>query len=159
VIATSSQQNQSVSRQNRPFSAVHCRRSVKAKPGRRIDLSAVVERVREAEFPRLERRKVGSRRNAPVYYRRGRPAATLELHLPYEVAPSHPLLARRRAAGTEPLSARRAALTEGPPKSPWRRRLLMRPTEGGDAAAAAFRSPGAWWARLRATLAAFVAGR
>jgi multiple sugar transport system substrate-binding protein len=29
VIPTSSQQNQSVSRQNRPFSAVHCRRSVK----------------------------------------------------------------------------------------------------------------------------------
>jgi transposase len=38
VIATSSQQNQSLSRQNRPFSAVHCRRSVKLWSGLRLFL-------------------------------------------------------------------------------------------------------------------------
>ena len=102
---------------------------LQAKPTRRIGLSAVVERLRLAEFPHLERRKAGNRRNAPVFYRIGRPNPALDLHLPYEVAPSHPLLVQRRAeaAPGEACSARRAALTEGPPKSPWRRRLLLRP--------------------------------
>lgn len=99
------------------------------KPTRRIGLNGVVERMRVAEFPHLERRKAGTRRNAPVFYRIGRPGPALDLQLPYEVAPSHPLLVQRRAeaAPGEAGSARRAALTEGPPKSPWRRRLLLRP--------------------------------
>ena len=42
---------------------------LRAKPTRRIGLSAVVERVRMAEFPHIERRKAGNRRNAPVFYR------------------------------------------------------------------------------------------
>jgi hypothetical protein len=102
---------------------------LQAKPARRIGLSAAVERLRVAEFPHIERRKAGNRRNAPVFYRIGRSGATLELNLPYQVAPSHPLLVQRRAetAPAEAGSARRAALTEGPPKSPWRRRLLLRP--------------------------------
>ena len=102
---------------------------LRAKPTRRIGLSGIVERLRTAEFPHIERRKAGNRRNAPVFYRIARPGPGLDLHLPYEVAASHPLLVQRRteAAPGEPGSARRAALTEAPPKSPWRRRLLLRP--------------------------------
>ena len=134
---------------------------LQAKPTRRIGLSAVVERLRLAGFPHLERRKAGNRRNAPVFYRIGRPNPALDLHLPYEVAPSHPLLVQRRAAGTEPVSARRAALTEGPPQSPWRRRLLLRPTDACADQAPSW-SPRLLWARLCglvAVLAANVTGR
>ncbi|HLT03316.1 MAG TPA: hypothetical protein VK001_14125 [Geminicoccaceae bacterium] len=119
---------------------------VREKPTRRIALSAAVERLRVAEFPHIERRKTGNRRNAPVSYRIGRPGSGLELKLPYQVAPSHPLLAQRRADANpgEPASARRAALTEGSPTSPWRRRLLLRPaTIAGDL--------GPWPELLRAT--------
>src|SRR5690606_34494472 len=42
---------------------------VREKPTRRIALSAAVERLRVAEFPHIERRKTGNRRNAPVSYR------------------------------------------------------------------------------------------
>lgn len=101
---------------------------LRAKPSRRIALSAALERLRLAEFPHLERRKAANRRNAPVSYRIGRSGANLELNLPYQVASSHPLLVQRRAeAAPSQGSARRAALTEGPPNSPWRRRLLLRP--------------------------------
>jgi hypothetical protein len=120
---------------------------LQAKPGRRIGLSAIAERVRAAEFPHLERRKAGTRRNAPLYYRIARPDPALELHLPYDIAPSHPLLVQRRAAGTEPASARRAALTEAPPKSPWRRRLLLRPAATGLARPQSW-SPRLLWQRL-----------
>jgi hypothetical protein len=119
---------------------------LQAKPSRRIGLSAVAERVRAAEFPHLERRKAGTRRNAPLYYRIARPDPALDLHLPYEIAPSHPLLVQRRTAGTEPASSRRAALTEAPPKSPWRRRLLRRPA-AADVARPSW-SPRLLWARL-----------
>jgi hypothetical protein len=115
---------------------------LQAKPGRRIGLSAVAERICAAEFPHLERRKAGIRRNAPLYYRIARPDPALELHLPYDITPSHPLLVQRRAAGTEPASLRRAALTEAPPKSPWRRRLLRRPVVAGVA------QPRSWSPRL-----------
>ena len=71
---------------------------LKAKPSRRIGLSAIAERMRAAEFPHLERRQAGGRRNAPLFYRIARPDPGLNLHLPYEVAPSHPLLVQRRAA-------------------------------------------------------------
>ena len=101
---------------------------LRAKPARRIGLSTITERVRASEFPHLERRKAGIRRNAPVFYRIARPGPALDLKLPYEIAPSHPLLVRRRVAEARPVSARRAALTKAPPKSPWRRRMLLRPS-------------------------------
>lgn len=133
---------------------------LQAKPSRRIGLSAVAERVRVAEFSHLERRKAGTRRNAPLFYRIARPDPALDLQLPYEVAPSHPLLMQRRAETTprEAVSARRAALTEAPPKSPWRRRLLLRPT-----AAATGIEAGPWslrllWARLLGMASAITAG-
>lgn len=136
---------------------------IKAKPTRRIGLSSAAERLRKAEFAHIERRKVGTRRNAPLMYRIARPDAGLDLQLPYDVAPSHPLLIKRRADGAaqgEPVSARRAALTEPPPQSPWRRRLLRRV----NLAAAADRAwpLRLWWARLRGlagALAASVTGR
>ena len=134
---------------------------LKAKPKRRIGLSAVAERIRAAEFPQLERRQAGGRRNAPLFYRIARPDPALDLHLPYEVAPSHRLLVQRRAADTQPVSARRAALIEAPPQSPWRRRLLLRPTDACADQAPSW-SPRLLWARvcgLVAGLAAAVSGR
>jgi hypothetical protein len=134
---------------------------LRAKPTRRIGLSAAAERIRATEFPHLERRQAGARRNAPSFYRIARPDPAFQLHLPYDLAPSHPLLVRRRAAGTEPVSARRAALTEGPPQSPWRRRMLRRPSDARTDQARSW-SPRLLWARvcgLVAGLAAAVSGR
>lgn len=134
---------------------------LEAKPVRRIGLSAIAERVRAAEFPHIERRKAGARRNAPLSYRVARPDPALELHLPYDLAPSHPLLVQRRAAEAEPASTRRAALTAAPPNSPWRRRLLRRPTIPCPDQATPW-SPRLLWARLCglvAVLAAAVSGR
>jgi hypothetical protein len=128
---------------------------IRAKPAGRISLSAAAERVRAAEFPHLERRKVGTRRNAPVAYRIGRPGPGLDLPLPRDVAPSHPLVVRRRAAKPipgKPVSARRAAMTEPPPRSPWRRRLRRRAAANGTLAALSW-SPRLRWERLRAILA------
>jgi hypothetical protein len=134
---------------------------LKAKPTRRIGLSAIAERIRTAEFPHLERRQAGARRNAPLFYRIARRDPGLDLRLPYEVPPSHPLLVQRRAAAAEPVSVRRLALTEGPPSSPWRRRLRLRPTNlAGDQGLGW--SPRLLWARLCALvsgLAAAVTGR
>jgi hypothetical protein len=131
---------------------------LRAKPARRIALSTITERVRAAEFPHLERRKAGIRRNAPVFYRIARPNPALNFNLPYEIAPSHPLLVRRRVARAKPVSARRAALTAAPPKSPWRRRMLLRPTVApGDQVA--HWPPRLFWARLSAAIAAFAVGR
>jgi hypothetical protein len=135
--------------------------ALNAKPARRIGLSVVAERIRAAEFPHLERRQAGARRNAPLFYRIARADPGLQFRLPYDVAPSHPLVVQRRAAGAEPVSARRAALTEGPPNSPWRRRLRLRPT-GTSAELAPPWSPRLLWARIRgvvAVLAATVTGR
>lgn len=145
---------------------------VAAKPARRSALNATLERLREAEFPHLERRKDG-KGNAPALYRKARvvPAAveserrvSLDLQLPYEAPASHPLLNERRAAearGEQP--ARRVALTASKPNSPWRRRLLPRglplPPAGLEQAWWSIRQG---WDRLRATvsdLAAGVAGR
>jgi hypothetical protein len=121
---------------------------LQAKPSRRIGLSAVAERVRAAEFPHLERRQAGARRNAPLFYRVARAEPGLQFRLPYDVAPSHPLLVQRRAASAEPVFARRAALTEGPPNSPWRRRLRRRPTNTGADEVPPW-SPRLLWARVR----------
>jgi hypothetical protein len=134
---------------------------LEAKPSRRIGLSAVAERVRAAEFPHLERRQAGARRNAPLFYRVGRADPAFQFRLPYDVAPSHPLVVQRRAATAEPVSARRAALTEGPPSSPWRRRLLLRPTNTCADQGPPW-SPRLLWARVRdlvSVLAATVTGR
>jgi hypothetical protein len=135
-----------------------CVAQLRAKPARRIGLSTITERVRAAAFPHLERRKAGIRRNAPVFYRIARPNPALHFNLPYEIAASHPLLVRRRVAKARPVSARRAALTAAPPKSPWRRRLLLRPT-ATPAGQAAHWPPRRFWARLSAVIVAFAAGR
>jgi hypothetical protein len=148
---------------------------VAAKPARRSALSSTLERLRAAEFPGIERRKDGGKRNATALYRSARPAAavverqaavSLDLQLPYEAPASHPLLDERRAAearGDRPASARRTAMTEIPPTAPWRRRLLPRqlprPPAGLEQAWCSARR---CWGRLRATvseLAAGVAGR
>jgi hypothetical protein len=136
---------------------------LKDKPARRIGLAAVAERMRGAEFPKIERRKAGARRNAPVCYRVVRAQAGLDLKLPAEVAPDHPLVKKHRAAsaaGGEPVSARRAQMTEPAPKSPWRRRLLPRPIQLDmpDGFGAASRSLRHWWDRLRVTVSGIAAG-
>ena len=136
---------------------------LKEKPARRIGLAAVAERLRTAEFPKVERRKAGDRRNAPVFYRVARTTSTLHLQLPPEVAPDHPLVKKHRdaaAAGGEPVSARRTLMTEPGPKSPWRRRLLPRPIElhvptGLEAASQSLLH---WWDRLRVTVSGIAAG-
>jgi hypothetical protein len=144
---------------------------VALKPARRSALGATLERVRAAEFPAIERRKDGGKRNAATLYRSARPVApvverqpkvSLDLHLPYEAPASHPLLNERRAAearGDQPSSARRTALTEGAPSSPWRRRLLPRqlplPPGGLEQAWSAVRI---CWDRLRATVSELAAG-
>ncbi len=127
---------------------------LKAKPGRRMGLATVAERLRATEFVKIERRKSGSRSNAPVFYRVARPVADLGLQLPADVAADHPLVKKHRvasAAGDRPASARRTRMTEPGPKSPWRRRLLARPIAihvptGLDAASQSLRQ---WWERLR----------
>jgi hypothetical protein len=134
---------------------------LEAKPARRIGLFAAAERLRAAEFPHIERRKAGTRRNAPVMYRIGRPDPGLDLQLPYEVPASHPLVVQRRAdaaARAEPVSARRTALSAPPPTSPWRRRLLRRVAIAGEAVAPASWSVRAWWTRLCAAASALASG-
>jgi hypothetical protein len=95
-----------------------------------------------------------------VAYRIGRPDPGLALLLPRDPAPSHPLVIRRRSAKpalAKPLSARRAAITEPPPRSPWRRRLRRRVAANGAPAAFSW-SPRPWWERLRAAVLALAAG-
>jgi hypothetical protein len=144
---------------------------VAAKPTRRNALGAALERLRAAEFPSIERRKGSGQRMAPTLYRSARPVAapverqpsvSLDLQLPYEAPASHPLLNERRAAearGDQPGSARRSAMTETPPNSPWRRRLLPRrlplPPGGLEQAWCSVRQ---YWGRLRATVSELAAG-
>jgi hypothetical protein len=134
---------------------------IAARPAGRISLSAAAERVRAAEYPHIERRKVGTRRNAPVMYRIGGPDPGLDLRLPRDIPPSHPLLVRRRAQAATPgraASARRAAMTEPPPKAPWRRRLRRRVTTAGAHLGPLAWSPRLWWERLRAAVSALAIG-
>jgi hypothetical protein len=142
---------------------------VAAKPARRSALSASLERLRAAEFPQIERRKESEQRGAAVLYRSARaapgaesqPSVRLDLQLPYEAPASHPLLDQRRAleARREQPSARRSALTEGTPTSPWRRRLLPRrlpiPPGGLEQAWSSVR---ACWGRVCATVAGLRTG-
>ena len=121
---------------------------IAAKPGRRIGLSATLERLRAAEFPKIERRKDGPRRNAPVLYRVGPAPVALDLQLPQEAPTSHPLVTRRRATearGERATSARRAALTEREARSPWRRRLLPRVAGASRGVESAVRALRGWW--------------
>jgi len=98
---------------------------VQANRARRAGFSAAAERIREHEFPQIERRKLGTRRNAPVFYRVGRREAAFSLELPYDVPPSHPLRAAREPARGNPLR-REPAQREA--RSPWRRRQSSRRT-------------------------------
>jgi hypothetical protein len=87
---------------------------------RRAGFAAAAEQVRANEFPRIERRKAGTRRNAPVFYRVGRADSSFQLQLPYDVPPSHPL----RTAASSP---RGSPLRREPDaRSPWRRRQASR---------------------------------
>lgn len=122
------------------------------KPGRRIGFSTVAERVRRAEFPHLERRKAGVRRNAPVQYR---------------VAPSP----RRLAAVADVAEARADATSMSP--LPASHALTLRADAGGGTRLVLRRlrrhlsaAPRAWWRRMLepvvhafARLRAAVAGR
>jgi hypothetical protein len=89
----------------------------------------------------------------------------LDLQLPHDPAPSHPLVTRRRAVEAQSergTSARRIALTEPEARSPWRRRLLPRATAASQGVESAVRSLRRWARRLRAlglTLAAGLARR
>jgi hypothetical protein len=116
---------------------------IQANRARRAGFTAAAERVREQEFPQIERRKAGTRRNAPVFYRIGRPDAGFQLHLPYEVPSSHPLRAATGAAKGNPL--RRDPETV-PARSPWRRRLAKRASQ--DASPLRPRSSAGWWQKL-----------
>ena len=133
---------------------------IAAKPGRRIGLSAIAERLRAAEFAHIERRKTGTRRNAPVLYRVGRAAMELGLRLPQDAPARHPLVSRRavEAQIERGSSARRVALTEPAPKSPWRRRLLPRPSAAPVGLAWAARSLWRRWRALPALAAKLVTG-
>jgi hypothetical protein len=110
---------------------------VRANRARRAGFSAVAEQIREQEFPQIERRKVGTRRNAPVYYRVGRRGATFSLELPYDVPPSHPLRPTTAPLRGNPL---RREPGQAAARAPWRRRLGRRRTAEG-------RSAG-WWQKL-----------
>ena len=121
---------------------------IAAKPGRRIGLSATLERLRAAEFPTIERRKSGSRRNAPVLYRVGPAPVALDLQLPQDAPASHPLVTRRRATearSERATSARRAAMTEREVRSPWRRRLLPRVPRASQGVESVLRALRSWW--------------
>jgi hypothetical protein len=117
---------------------------VGANRARKAGFSAAAERIREAEFPQIERRKAGTRRNAPVFYRIARSGAAFSLELPYEVPPSHPLRTATENARGNPLR-REAEPPEA--RSPWRRRQGNRRTVP-DACSGDEPSSGAWWQKL-----------
>jgi hypothetical protein len=90
------------------------------------------------------------------------PGVRLDLQLPYEPPASHPLLNQRRAAEArreQPSSARRTAMTECAPTSPWRRRLLppRLPLPPGTLDQA-WSSVRLCWGRLRATVSGLASG-
>ena len=116
---------------------------IQANRARRAGFAAAAERVREQEFPQIERRKAGTRRNAPVFYRVGRADASFQLALPYEVPSSHPLRAAETARGN-PLRREPNAQEV---RSPWRRRLRRR-RSSHEGASAEPRSAAVWWQKL-----------
>ena len=102
--------------------------------------SAAAEQIREAEFPRVERRRIGTQTDAPVFYRIWRPDRAFTLALPYRVPPSHPLREALAAPRGNPL---RRASKESKPRSPWRRRQSSRRMPPDVSSHA-----GAWWHKL-----------
>jgi hypothetical protein len=110
---------------------------VRANRARRAGFSAAAEQIREQEFPQIERRKVGTRRNAPVYYCVGRKEAAFSLELPYDVPPSHPLRTAKAPPRGNPL---RREPAQAAARAPWRRRLGRRRTAEGSSAG--------WWQKL-----------
>jgi hypothetical protein len=116
---------------------------IQANRARRAGFAAAAERVREQEFPQIERRKAGTRRNAPVFYRIVRPDPVFQLHLPYEMPSSHPLRIARAAPTGNPLRRDPEAAAA---RSPWRRRLSRRRVS--QDAAAGPRSSAGWWQKL-----------
>jgi hypothetical protein len=117
---------------------------IQANRARRAGFAAAAERVREQEFPQIERRKAGTRRNAPVFYRIVRPEPVFQFHLPYEMPSSHPLRIAQAAPTGNPLRREPEAVAA---RSPWRRRLSRRRVSQ-DAAAAGPRSSTGWWRKL-----------
>lgn len=115
---------------------------VQADRGHRAEFSAAAEPVRKKEFPQIARRKAGTRRDAPVFYRIGPAAGGFQLQLPYDVPPSHPL----RTAAEKP---RGSPLRREPgprdARSPWRRRQASR-----RAAPDAADATSGWWQKLAA---------
>jgi hypothetical protein len=122
-------------------------RDLETKPGRRIGFTKASERVRRAEFPHIERRKTGLRRNAPVFFRvRAKSRALVPLAareiIPQAAAtharaPDLALLDRALARDKEAAAAfARSTLAS----------LLLRATHGFD-----WRQP-TWPERLRAVL-------
>jgi len=130
------------------------------KPGRRVVFATAAERVRRKEFAHIERKKRGTQRNAPVFYRLSRPmlapAGTAERTAPADVAvPAPPPAAsatvrerpRAPAPDDHPVSSSPA------PTRALRTNLrdLRRCLETG----ASERS--GWWARVTDTLSRLVA--
>jgi hypothetical protein len=94
---------------------------IRASRVRRAGFAAAAEHVRQAKFPQIERRKAGTRRNAPVFYRVARPDMSFRLNLPYQVPPSHPL-----RTASDARSAWRRDPETAEAGSPWRRRQRSR---------------------------------
>jgi hypothetical protein len=117
---------------------------IQANRARRAGFAAAAERIREQEFPQIERRKAGTRRNAPVFYRILRPEPVFQFHLPYEMPSSHPLRIAQTAPTGNPLRREPEAVAA---RSPWRRRHSRRRVSQ-DAAAAGPRSFAGWWQKL-----------
>jgi hypothetical protein len=105
---------------------------------RRAGFASAAEQVRRAEFPQIERRKAGTRNNAPVYYRIRRPGTGPTLSMPYQVPLGHPLRVAS-GSGVHPL---RTEPEDKEPRSTWRRRFNAR--QAGDAAKDD-RSIVTWW--------------
>ena len=126
---------------------------LQANRARRAGFAAAAERIREQEFPQIERRKAGTRRNAPVFYRIGRPGTSFQLALPYEVPSSHPL---RTATATTRGNPLRREPEPAAARSPWRRRISRRRTSE-DASSAEPRSSAGWWQKLAVGAASLLA--
>lgn len=122
---------------------------VQANRARRAGFGAAAERVRAQEFPQIERRKVGTRRNAPVFYRVGRAGAGFSLQLPYDVPPSHPLRSAAETPRSNPMRREPGPQDAG---SPWRRRQAARRAVPDSSATPA----AAWWRKLAADAAALL---
>jgi hypothetical protein len=126
---------------------------VKEKPGRRLGLAAVAERIREAESAHIDRRRASDKKNAPVHYRVSRTGASLDLELPFAPPPNHPLrLKRRWFEGEAGAPARYTALTRPEPASPWRRRLRAGWRRSDQPWPAVARLPGLSWIGISAAV-------